>query len=332
MGSAELPTLTVEKINSVIDQVCASVTESQNVWVFRRANKASLDAAAAQFSAPDVDYNLLFGVRRIANEDSSGAEITTENAYGESLCTFYLAYSTWQGRVCFVDYCGSQRDGGEEARCWSRLLSRLGLVLHCHRLVWTHYGDLPSYGAVTPETLAGWLTLYWKLDAMREFSGDVAPAEGTSLQGALHEALSYQQDHDIFRLRLATEYDVDNIHRLVLGLAHFEKEPESIVQVSKHQFRTDGFQGRPLYYCLLVEARRGGDREEQPHVCAIALCYVGYHLQHGRFLYLEDLFFEEPYRKIGGGTLVMRTLARAAQAMGCTKAIWQALDWNTPAL
>ena len=49
-------------------------------------------------------------------------------------------------------------------------------------------------------------------------------------------------------------------------------------------------------------------------------------------MYLEDLFLEESFRKSGGGSLVMKSLATFGQALECQQLYWQALDWNFPAL
>ena len=64
----------------------------------------------------------------------------------------------------------------------------------------------------------------------------------------------------------------------------------------------------------------------------MAFLYFGYDVDTGRFLYLEDLFVEENMRGKGCGSLVMAALALIAKGAGCIGFVWQALDWNTPAL
>lgn len=68
------------------------------------------------------------------------------------------------------------------------------------------------------------------------------------------------------------------------------------------------------------------------HAFGMAFIWFGFQLSDGRFVYLEDLYLEEPYRKRGAGSLVMKSLAEIGQSIGCNKLFWQALDWNTPAL
>jgi GNAT superfamily N-acetyltransferase len=64
----------------------------------------------------------------------------------------------------------------------------------------------------------------------------------------------------------------------------------------------------------------------------MAFCYLGRKLDSGSFLYLEDLFIEKNYRGNGAGTFIMKSLAALALCLDCSRLVWQALDWNTPAL
>jgi GNAT superfamily N-acetyltransferase len=148
------------------------------------------------------------------------------------------------------------------------------------------------------------------------------------MEEKMESCLKLQQNTN-FRLRLATPEDVDTIGRLVQGLADFEKEPDA-VNVSVDQYRVDGFEAQPLFYCFLMEDV--SDKTAQPYACGMAFCFIGSNLGAGPFIYLEDLFIEKEYRGKGGGTLVMRCLAMLGQTLRCEKIVWQALDWNTPAL
>ena len=261
------------------------------------------------------------------------------------LCSLVLLLATKRkGRVVFWDQVvpisdkpteesGESKDKFAVDRLFARLVTKIGQALQCRRMVWRHRGAVPTYGSVPAETLQGWLTLYWDLADMQAYApyhnkpkNTTSSSNGVklSLQQAFVAAL-VQGKHETFRLRLATGDDVKVIDRLVMGLAQFEGEPESYI-LSKQQLQQDGFLGRSLYYCILV------DDIAKEYTCAMALCYVACDLSGGRFLYLEDLFVEEPYRGKGCGKLVMSTLALVAQSLQCTKAVWQALDWNAPAL
>jgi GNAT superfamily N-acetyltransferase len=51
-----------------------------------------------------------------------------------------------------------------------------------------------------------------------------------------------------------------------------------------------------------------------------------------RGLYLEDLFVQPAHRRRGYGRALLRHIARIAQARGCGRFEWMALDWNAPAI
>ena len=133
-----------------------------------------------------------------------------------------------------------------------------------------------------------------------------------------------------FRLRLSRSEDVERIVALVNGLAVYEKEPDA-VNVTAENYRCDGHSKEPLFYCLLLDDVNTCE-SENPYSCGMAFIYFGYEMGRGRFLYLEDLYLEEPYRKRGAGSLVMKFLARMALDLCCKNFYWVALDWNTPAL
>jgi diamine N-acetyltransferase len=137
-----------------------------------------------------------------------------------------------------------------------------------------------------------------------------------------------------FRLRLSTkeEEDTETIMRLVRGLAVYEKELDN-VHVTADDYRRDGGSDEPLFYSVLLEdTAEPATHGKPPYCCGMFVLYFGYELGKGRFLYLEDLFLEEAYRKLGGGSLAMKTLAEMSLGLGCQNFYWVALDWNTPAL
>ena len=125
-------------------------------------------------------------------------------------------------------------------------------------------------------------------------------------------------------IRLATEADVGTIRRLIVGLALYEKEPASTVEVTEDELRRDGFGAQPVFRCLLAEVDGAA--------IGFALFFYNYSTWQGRCIYLEDLYVEESARGTGTGTLLLKTVAAIAHAEGCKRMSWQALDWNTPAL
>lgn len=185
-----------------------------------------------------------------------------------------------------------------------------------------------------PEVLHGWLTLNWSASDITKFlllNDSSSIANHGDIRTAFAESLTTSIcDNSKFRLRLATEEDLDAISRLVHGLADYEEEPDA-VHVTKNHYRCDGFSTEPpLFYCVLLDSVDG--LNDSSYTCGMAFCYVARRKTGGMFLYLEDLFIEQGYRGAGAGMIVMRTLASVSLSLGCSKMVWQALDWNTPAL
>lgn len=132
--------------------------------------------------------------------------------------------------------------------------------------------------------------------------------------------------------RLAGPEDVESISRLVHQLAIYEKEPDA-VNVTANDYLLDGYapskDATPIFYCVLADVV---NKDSVTTTCGMGLFYLAYAWNEGRFLYLEDLFVEEAFRGIGAGKAIMERLASISLALGCSKFVWTALDWNTPAL
>jgi GNAT superfamily N-acetyltransferase len=349
--------LTVDAIHQAIQSCCRRFDTTESPWSFCAAKTIDFQQEQARIDSPtrsiSLDESLLFGF--VASRKSSGG---SDIAACSLLTTFHMGYFTWTGRAICLDELGgiggadvTRTDEGslqELSYLRVQLLAAIAVELSCRRLVWRHYGPplvLPkklkdtNTTTIEPETMPGWWTMYWDLERLKAFAGDQSPSicsveTSRSIQDIFKSAIEQMPHaHGSFRLRLATADDVKDIDRLVHGLAVFEKEPDA-VDTTLDQFRVDGFEELALYHCILVDyiEKEEGTKKPHQHTCAMAFCFMGFHLKRGRFIYLEDLFFEEAYRGKGGGTLVMQTLATVAQSLGCTKVVWQALDWNTPAL
>jgi GNAT superfamily N-acetyltransferase len=296
------PPFTIPAVHLAIDQCCGLANFDTEIQ-FRRAGDRDLGSDASH----------VFGV------------VASDNKAGSSTLTYFsIAYSTWDGRVLRVDCQSSDHIDVRTAR----VLARIAAELDCTRLTWQYYGAANPLAEYNPQELPGWLTLYWKRDAMIKFAGSIEKetSEAVPIPEAIQAVLATLNSHETFRLRLANSNDVGTILRCARGLAVYEKEPDA-VHVSAAQYKVDGFQSEPpLYVCLLIEHIKSS------YACGMAFCYFGFDRGGGSFLYLEDLFLEQRYRGKGAGSLAMTALARIGLSVGCTKLVWQALDWNTPAL
>jgi GNAT superfamily N-acetyltransferase len=125
-------------------------------------------------------------------------------------------------------------------------------------------------------------------------------------------------------IRAALDGDVEFMFAMIVGLAEYEKSPESVLGTPA-LLRTALFAERPLAEAVIAEL--DGER-------------VGFALFHGTFstwhcqpgIWLEDFFVLPEYRRHGIGEQMFRHIAQLAVDRGCSRFNWTALDWNTPAL
>lgn len=258
------------------------------------------------------------------------------------LITFYLAYSSWTGRILYVDQlrCHGLEDHVEKLVL--QILADIALDLDCARLTWRHT-QTPEWhkeGSNQPEYHSEVLTLSMTQDAMVKFISDgpladIRPTSGRFshdlVKGAFSQCLDLINAHQEsgFRLRLAQEDDLETIELMVKGLAEYVNEPDAI-EIGSSDYRKDGFDLEdPLWYCLLIDrVHENGSME----TCGYAFVFVGYLLGSGRFVYLEDLFLKVEQRGGGGGKMTMKTLAALCLSLECNRLYWQALDWNASGL
>ena len=125
-------------------------------------------------------------------------------------------------------------------------------------------------------------------------------------------------------IRFATPGDAATIFDFIVGLAKYEREPDS-VKVTANEIRQQLEAERPPFECLLAEL----DGE----ACGFALFFHNYSTWRGRRgLYLEDLFVPPEHRGRGTGKRLLVELARIAVERGCARMEWSVLDWNEPAI
>lgn len=118
--------------------------------------------------------------------------------------------------------------------------------------------------------------------------------------------------------------DVPVIHRLIRGLADYERMTDQAV-ATEEDLRRWLFGDRPMAEVVL--AREGGE------VVGFALFFHNFSTFLGRpGLYLEDLFVRPEWRGRGVGRQLLAHLAAIAVERGCGRMEWAVLDWNAPAI
>lgn len=126
-------------------------------------------------------------------------------------------------------------------------------------------------------------------------------------------------------IRFATPDDLPAIHRLIVGLAVYEKL-EHLVVSTPESLHAALFGAERHVEVLLLSEKDG----EAP--VAFALFFHNYSTFLGRRgLYLEDLFVEPGHRGKGYGRALLARLAAIAVERDCGRFEWSVLDWNVDA-
>lgn len=125
-------------------------------------------------------------------------------------------------------------------------------------------------------------------------------------------------------IRFAVQDDAATIHRLVVELAVYEREPDAVVATSD-DFRRQLGESPPPFQCLIAEV------DGEP--VGFALFFHNFSTWRGkRGLYLEDLFVTPSMRGQGVGEALLARCARIAVERDCARFEWAVLDWNEPAI
>ncbi len=124
-------------------------------------------------------------------------------------------------------------------------------------------------------------------------------------------------------IREGRKQDVPEVFDLVKELAVFENAPEQVTNTIT-QLEEDGFGENPIYGLFVAE--------KDDRIVGISLFYYRYSTWKGKRLYLEDIIVTESERGKGIGRQLMDRTIEYARESQCTGMMWQALDWNQPAL
>ncbi len=125
-------------------------------------------------------------------------------------------------------------------------------------------------------------------------------------------------------IRHATPADAELIHRFVVALAEYEREPAAVM-VTPAMLAAQLGESPPPFECLI------GELDGRP--AGFALFFHNYSTWRGkRGIYLEDLFVEPALRGRGVGQALLARLAALARERDCARLEWAVLGWNAPAI
>ena len=126
------------------------------------------------------------------------------------------------------------------------------------------------------------------------------------------------------QIRWATAEDAETIHRFIVELAVYEREPDA-VKATTASLREQLASQSPPFEALIAEEDAGP--------VGFALFFHNYSTWRGkRGLYLEDLYVTPAARGKGYGKALLRRLAGIAVERDCPRMDWWVLNWNEPAI
>ena len=117
--------------------------------------------------------------------------------------------------------------------------------------------------------------------------------------------------------------DVNEMLRLIIELAIFEREPSAVV-ISTDDLKRDGFGENPLFYTFIAEINN--------QIVGMALYYNRYSTWKGKTIHLEDLIVSESARGKGVGMALYKEIIKEGKAQNVRRIEWNVLDWNKPAI
>ena len=124
-------------------------------------------------------------------------------------------------------------------------------------------------------------------------------------------------------IRKALKEDCPRILQLVKDLSVYEKAPEEVT-VSLSHFEESGFGKNPVWWGYVAEI--------DGHTAGFALYYIRYSTWKGQRMYLEDIYIEPEYRRMGIGKLLFEKLIEEGKHLKLNGMVWQVLSWNELAI
>ena len=126
-----------------------------------------------------------------------------------------------------------------------------------------------------------------------------------------------------FTVRRANENDIPDLHKLIKGLAEYEKRPQDMTASQKDLG----------YWIFERKVATALIAEYNNEIIGYAIYYPVF----GSFaaetgVHLEDFFLCEKYRHCGLGKIFFERIQEFVKLDGYSKMEWSCLEWNTPSI
>ena len=125
-------------------------------------------------------------------------------------------------------------------------------------------------------------------------------------------------------VRQARKEDMPQVLELIKELAVFEKEPETVVEVTLEELQQAGFSENPQFTCFVVD--------HYGKILGMALVYFRFSTWKGKTIHLEDLIVRQQERGKGIGMMLYKRVMEFAKEENVKRVNWVVLDWNTDAI
>ncbi len=123
-----------------------------------------------------------------------------------------------------------------------------------------------------------------------------------------------------FTIRAGEKKDFPKILDYIKELADFENALENVSN------SIEKMEDESQYFRTFVVENQEGE------VIAFALYFFAYFTWIGKSLYLDDLYIDKKYRRMGIGSALINKIMEVAKAENCKRVRWQVLDWNVDAI
>ena len=125
-------------------------------------------------------------------------------------------------------------------------------------------------------------------------------------------------------IREALEKDMNEVHKLIVELAIYEKEPNA-VEIDVKELKEMGFSKTiPLFKCFVAEVKNT--------IVGAAIIYNIFSTWKGKTLHLEDLIVTEKMRNKGIGGKLFDKVILYGKKIGAKRISWNVIDWNKNAI